>query len=253
MQRKLTKSGDRRVTERAEEAGVALWRRVADHIERAIADGTYPAGARLPGETEVADRLDVNRHTVRRALAVLAARGLVRAERGSGTYVQAKRIPYPIGAHTRFSEIVGANGRLAGGRLIASTVEAAAGEIARRLAVKPGASLIRIDALRHADRVPVCIGTSWLPADRFPDAGRIYAARRSMTATLAHFGVRDYRRRSTHLAAALADASDAMWLGLGPGDPIVAVDSVDVDVEDKPILTTRARFAAERVEFVIES
>jgi GntR family transcriptional regulator, phosphonate transport system regulatory protein len=113
--------------------------------------------------------------------------------------------------------------------------------------------LIRIDALRHADRVPVCIGTSWLPADRFPDAGRIYAARRSMTATLAHFGVRDYRRRSTQLAAALADAGDRMWLGLGPGDPIVVVDSVDVDAEDKPILTTRARFAAERVEFVIES
>ena len=253
MQRNLTRVGDRRVTDRADEAGVALWRRVADHIERAIADGTYPAGTRLPGETEVADRFDVNRHTVRRALAVLAARGLVRAERGSGTYVQAKRIPYPIGTRTRFSEIVGANGREAGGRLIASAVEAAGDALARRLAIKPGAPLIRLEALRQADRVPVCIGTSWLPADRFPDAARVYAARRSMTATLAHFGVRDYRRKSTQLGAALADAGDAMWLRLTPGRPVVVVDSVDVDVDGTPVLTTRARFAAERVEFVIES
>ena len=88
-------------------------------IERAIADGTYPAGSRLPGEIEIADRFGVNRHTVRRAIAALAERGLVRAERGSGTYVEARRIPYPIRSRTRFSEIVGTAGREAGGRLIA--------------------------------------------------------------------------------------------------------------------------------------
>ena len=78
------------------------------------------AGSRLPGEIEIAERFGVNRHTVRRALATLAERGLVRAERGSGTYVEAQRIPYPIRARTRFSEIVGASGRAAGGRMIAS-------------------------------------------------------------------------------------------------------------------------------------
>src|SRR5262249_55168066 len=155
-----------------------------------------------------------NRHTVRRALATLAERGLIRAERGSGTYVEARRIAYPIGARTRFSEIIGTTGRAASGRLIASAVEAADRDIAKRLGVEPGASLIPIDALRQADRVPLCIGTSWLPAERFPDAARVYAAARSMTRTLAHFGVRDYRRATTRVTAALADAADAMRLGL---------------------------------------
>jgi DNA-binding transcriptional MocR family regulator len=57
--------------------GVALWRRVADSIEQAIADGTYPRDTRLPGELEIAEVHRVNRHTVRRALAALAERGLV--------------------------------------------------------------------------------------------------------------------------------------------------------------------------------
>ena len=65
--------------------GVALWRQVADEIERGIADGRFAAGTKLPGETEIAETYRVNRHTVRRALAALAERGLVRAERGSGT------------------------------------------------------------------------------------------------------------------------------------------------------------------------
>ncbi len=43
---------------------------------------------------------------MRRALATLAERGLVRAERGSGTYVEAPRLAYPLRSRTRFSEIV---------------------------------------------------------------------------------------------------------------------------------------------------
>jgi GntR family phosphonate transport system transcriptional regulator len=72
-------------------SGVALWRQVADGIERGIADGRFAAGEKLPGEMEIAETYRVNRHTVRRALATLAERGLVRAERGSGTYVETGR------------------------------------------------------------------------------------------------------------------------------------------------------------------
>jgi GntR family phosphonate transport system transcriptional regulator len=253
MNHKVTRPRDTAMTATADAAGVTLWRRVADGLERAIAQGTYASGSRLPGEVEIAEQFGVNRHTVRRAIAALAERGLVRAERGSGTYVEARRIAYPIGSRTRFSEIVGSSGREAGGRLMASVIESADREIAGRLHLKTGASVIRIDALRHADRVPICIGTSWLPADRFADAPRIYAAKRSMTRTLAHFGVRDYRRASTRMVAGLADAADAMWLGLAPGRAVLVVDSVDVDLDGRPVVTSHARFAAERVEFTIES
>src|SRR5258708_18885229 len=91
--------------------GVTLWRRIADDLEQAIALGTHAAGDRLPGEVEIAARFGVNRHTVRHALAELTRRGLVRAERGSGTYVERKRLAYPIGARTRFSEFVATAGR----------------------------------------------------------------------------------------------------------------------------------------------
>jgi hypothetical protein len=57
-------------------SGVALWRLVADGIERGIADGRFAAGEKLPGETEIAETYRVNRHTGRRALATLAERGL---------------------------------------------------------------------------------------------------------------------------------------------------------------------------------
>jgi GntR family phosphonate transport system transcriptional regulator len=233
--------------------GVALWRQVADGIERGIADGTFAAGERLPGETEIAETYRVNRHTVRRALATLAERGLVRAERGSGTYVEAHRLAYPLRARTRFSEIVGAGGQEPRGQLIDASEDVATRDLARMLGLKTGAPLVRIEALRSADRTPICVSTTWLSAERFPDAGDVFAATRSMTKLLAHYGVRDYRRASTKITAAIADATDATHLDLPLGRPVLVVDATDVDTAGKPLVTKRARFAAERVEFLVEN
>lgn len=234
-------------------SGVALWRQVADAIERGIAEGRFAAGERLPSESEIAETYRVNRHTVRRALAVLAERGIVRAERGSGTYVETARLAYPLRARTRFSEIVGAGGREPRGQLIATAEEPATRELARLLELRPAARLIRIEALRFADRAPICVSTSWLSAERFPGAGDVFASVRSMTQLLAHYGIRDYRRGSTRITAAIVEATDAARLDLALGRPILVADSTDLDVDGTPLVTKRSRFAAERVEFVVES
>src|ERR1700759_286283 len=204
--------------------GVALWRQVADGIERGIADGKFASGEKLPGETEIAELYRVNRHTVRRALATLAERGLVRAERGSGTYVEAQRLAYPLRSRTRFSEIVGAGGHEPRGQLIQASHDVATRELARALALKTGAPLVRIEALRLADKTPICVSTTWLSAERFPDAGKIFAGHQSMTKLLAHYGVRDYRRADTKITAAIADATDAARLDLPLGGPGLLVD-----------------------------
>ena len=234
-------------------SGVALWRQVADGIERGIADGRFAAGEKLPGEMEIAETYRVNRHTVRRALATLAERGLVRAERGSGTYVEAAKLAYPLRSRTRFSEIVGAGGHEPRGQLIDASQDVATRELARELGLKTGASLIRIESVRLADRTPICVSTTWLSATRFPDAGRVFATTRSMTKLLTHYRIRDYRRGTTKITAAIADATDAARLDLALGRPVLVVDSTDVDTEGKPLVTKRSRFAAERIEFVVEN
>ena len=234
-------------------SGVALWRQVADGIERGIADGRFHAGEKLPGEMEIATAYRVNRHTVRRALAALAERGLVRAERGSGTYVESPRLAYPLRSRTRFSEIVGAGGREPRGQLIDASEEIAARELARELGLKAGAPLIRMEALRFADRTPICIGTHWLSAERFPGADRVYATTRSVTKLLAHYGIRDYRRASTRITAGIVEATDAARLDLALGRPILVVDSTDVDSDGRPLITKHVRFAAERVQFLVEN
>ena len=110
-----------------------------------------------------------------------------------------------------------------------------------------------MEILRSADRVPLCVATSWVVATVMPDAGKIYRTMRSMTRTFNHYGIHDYRRRSTRISAAMADATDASRLRLTSSRLILIVESQDVDNRGVPILTTSARFAADRVELLVES
>ncbi|MGE4165922.1 MAG: phosphonate metabolism transcriptional regulator PhnF [Xanthobacteraceae bacterium] len=174
--------------------GITLWRCIADDFEQLILIGRYANRERLPTEAEIAERYGVNRHTVRRAIAELSARGLVHTERGSGTYVKTDKLDYRIGQRTRFSEIIAAAGHEAEGRLQGHRLEPASDEIASRLGLMRGEQVLRLEIVRAADRVPISVGTTWLSAERFPEAAKVFRRHRSMTRTLEHFGIAGYRR-----------------------------------------------------------
>ena len=231
--------------------GIARWRRVADGIRALGAEAGE--GGLLPGETALAERFGVNRHTVRRAIAALSAEGLVRAERGRGTFFcrLPERMPYPIGARTRFSENIGRLMREPAGRLIHASLEAADAKVADALGLRPGAAVHRMETLHVADGVPLSVATNWFSAGRFPDIVAAYAETGSITAALRAGGLDDYRRRETRVRAERPSPADSAHLRC-PGDAIVLVaESVNVDPQDQPVQYARTRFAADRIELVV--
>lgn len=230
---------------------MALWRQIAEQLRGDIMAGGYDAGAKLPAEKELAARFGVNRHTLRRALASLAEDGLVRADRGLGTFVQQARVDYPITARTRFSEIIASQQRAPGGRLISSAEEKADAHIAALLACPIGAAVLRLDTLHVADGMPLSVTTSWFPVARFPRLVTAYAETGSLTKAMAAHGVSDYLRKETRLIADAASPRDADLLHLPAGAPLLVSESVNVDPHGVPILVSRARFAGDRVQIVV--
>ncbi|GGM52960.1 GntR family transcriptional regulator [Dactylosporangium sucinum] len=66
----------------------ASYRRIVDDLRRIIESGELGEGSKLPGVREIATRYGVPTGTVSRAIAELAAAGLVQAKRRGGTYVR---------------------------------------------------------------------------------------------------------------------------------------------------------------------
>ncbi len=233
--------------------GIAAWRQIADGIEAEIASGRFPEAAQLPTESMLARQFGVNRHTVRRALAALAGKGLVRATQGRGTFVEARPLAYPIGPRTRFSEIVARAGREAEGSLIASRTIVAGRDLADALRVEVGAAVLELTTRHAAAGSPISTARTWLPLPRFEGFADRYGALGSITRAFAAFGVADYARQTTRVTARPATSDEAATLELAPGRVVLIADSVNVDLEGVAIQATRAVFAADRVTFVIDS
>ncbi|SBW24695.1 hypothetical protein FDG2_4256 [Candidatus Protofrankia californiensis] len=64
------------------------WEIIARGLRLDIHDGTYPPGAALPSEADIATRYDCSRPTVRRAIAALVGEGLLTVAHGRGTFVR---------------------------------------------------------------------------------------------------------------------------------------------------------------------
>lgn len=62
---------------------------VASELAKAIHEGVYLPGQRLPSERDLADRFGVSRPTVREAMIALDMQGMIEARHGSGIYVTA--------------------------------------------------------------------------------------------------------------------------------------------------------------------
>jgi GntR family transcriptional repressor for pyruvate dehydrogenase complex len=60
---------------------------IVDQLERMILDGVLKPGDQLPPERELASQLNVSRPSLREAIVVMEAKGLLQVRRGGGTFV----------------------------------------------------------------------------------------------------------------------------------------------------------------------
>lgn len=228
----------------------ALWREIAGTLADEIARGHAAAGERLPTEAELAARFGVNRHTVRHALADLAARGLVHSRRGAGVFVTGRPVDYPLGRRVRFHQAVEAQGQVPSRdytRIETRTADPAEANI---LGLPPGSTLHVAEGISSADGQPLAAFRSlfpgWLAA--LPDALRGGA---SITAALAACGIADYTRASTRLTAKAAKPMLALRLRLPEGAPILRSEAVNIAPDGRIVEHGTTWFAGDRVTLTV--
>ncbi|OKI47324.1 GntR family transcriptional regulator [Micromonospora sp. CB01531] len=71
-------------------SGVPRHRQLADVLRARIVAGDHPPGTLLPSETRLSQEYEVGRGTVRRAVGILRAEGLVDVASGRGTRVRSR-------------------------------------------------------------------------------------------------------------------------------------------------------------------
>lgn len=229
------------------------WTIIRDEISDGIRAGRLSSGDQLPTETQLADRFEMGRHSVRRALEALAREGKISIEQGRGTFVaETPRLTYQIGKRTRLRRNLIPQGVDVTSHLISARRIAAPDHVTKALLLNTGAQVTESQRITQASDLPVAFGSAFHCAARFPD----FAERRdllgSTTETYRSFGIEDYVRQHTSLYSRPAKPDEAKTLKQHPDVPVMVVTAVDATPDGTPIATSRVIWSAGRVTFTME-
>jgi len=210
-----------------------LYRQVQDMFVARISDGRWSPGQVLPSEQTLASELGVSQGTVRKALDAMAADNLLERRQGKGTYV---REVTPERSLFQFFRIA----RPGGARLTpesgpADVTEGTACETETgRLALAPGARVIRIVRARLIEGAARIVERIVLPQARFPGLTATALPNALYALYQGGYGI-SITTAEEELAAVAADADAARRLDVAPGTPLLEIDRIAHDLNGQPV------------------
>ncbi|WP_081070588.1 GntR family transcriptional regulator [Burkholderia stagnalis] len=219
--------------------------RLARLLRTAIVDGKLKTGEGLPPERELAERFQVSRDTVRRAIDKLTRQGLIESRRGAGTFVAA-RVEQQLSLITSFSDDMQRRGLKPGSQWLRRELDRPSPDELLALGLGPDARVIRLERVRTADAVPMAIERATLPADLLRDTVDFGE---SLYRALQDADVRPVRAIQ-RLRAELASARDAELLGINAGDPVLSIERRSFSSEGCPLELTCSLYRGDRYDYV---
>ena len=217
------------------ESASPYYRQLYEILHKDIVEGQRPAGERLPSESELIDRYQVSRVTVRQAMDLLVQDGLVYRRRGRGTFVAAPKIEQGLTKIISFSEDMRQRGFQAETAVLTSHILPASAEIAEKLDVSPGEEIAFLQRLRLADGEPLSIESSYLIHRQCPGVLETDYARNPLREALdQNYNLRLVR--ATQVIRAITAAEElAQKLSVAPGSPLFFIERVSYSQHNRPV------------------
>jgi len=214
-----------------------------------IQEGALAPGALLPGEEDIARQYGVSRITARRAVADLAADGLVTRGRGRGTRVMAPGVSTPVhGGVERLIENLVDMGTKTRVSLVEFGYEPAPPHAAAMLRLEPGTSVQRSIRVRAMADGPFSHLTTYVPATIGWKFSRRDLARQPLLALLERAGVVIGSAEQT-ISSTLADTRVAPLLDTAVGSPLLRISRVVHDTAGTPVEFIVGLYRPDRYQF----
>jgi GntR family transcriptional regulator len=225
----------------------AVFRQIADQLRSAIERGKLKEGEQLPSEARLMEHYDVARMTVRNALQVLQAEGLIVSEHGRGVFVRS-RPPVRRLASDRFARRHRKEGKAAfmvesdqhGAKpdvdMIEVTEAVPPTQIAELLKTRDGEPVVVRSRRYSLNGRPVETATSYIPADIArgtpitdpnPGPGGIYRRIEESGHTLERF--------TEEVSGRMPTPEEARLLHLAPGIPVFRLVRTAYDLEGRAV------------------
>lgn len=205
---------------------VPLYYQISSRLERAIREGTIPAGARLENEISIGEKLGLSRPTVRRAIQELVDKGLLVRRRGIGTQVVQARVNRPVEL-TSLHEDLSQGGMMPTTQVLSLERIPADAHTAQLLNISAGTEITHIRRLRSANETPMAILENFLPPE-FADITAEHLETGGLYQILRARGITIQIANQT-IGARRTNADEHELLDIAKGSPLLTMDRVAYD------------------------
>jgi GntR family transcriptional regulator len=229
-----------------------LYQRLKDAFAGRIAQGEWRPGAAIPPEGELAAEYGVALGTVRKAIEGLVQEGLIDRRQGRGTFV--RKADFTNALFRFFRHTHDGQPMRPSSRLLARRTGKAGARAGRGLGLAADARVLWLTRLRLVAGEPLVVDDIALPLPAFAALADVPAA---------DFGGLLYplyeraagqvvARAREHIGFDRADAATAKRLGIGEGEPVVAIERIAFGYDGAALEWRLSHGAAERFSYDIE-
>lgn len=224
-----------------------IYMRLALALAEAIDAGQLAHGRSLPSERLLAERLDISRVSVRRAIAELEREGRVSRRHGARTVVQT-RVRKSLPNLTGFSADIRARGMepsfswLFRGTVVGTMQETMA------LGLPAQSEIVRLVRVRRADGIPIALERAVIPTSILPDAMLVT---RSLYETLASLNASPHHGFQ-RIRAEVMSAAEAELLQALPATPMLVADRRCFLEDGRAVEYTETRYNGKVYDFIAD-
>lgn len=228
--------------------------RIEQWLMRLISDRELLVGDRLPSEGRLATTLGVSRMTLRQALASLEAKGVLTRKQGrsGGTFIAEPKIACDLTGLAGFTEQMRRAHVRAGARLISATTVSAPRAVADALDLNREAQVHEIIRVRSANREPLALERSYLPATEFPNL-----LEHRLSGSLYKLMDQTYDRAPHTSAEAIepviATEQEAQRLRIDVGSPLMLIERTAYTAAGLPVEHAVDLFRSDRTRITLRT
>ncbi len=235
------------------ESHIPYYIQLMELLKEQIAHKKWQPGEQIPGEQDLGDTYNISRTVVRQALRELELEGIITRRKGKGTFVAEPKISEGL-VHklTGFYQDMVERGLKPVTRVLHQTVAPASEKVAGFLSVTPGTDVIDIQRLRYINDEPIQLVTTYIPYHIFPPLATVDLTQRSLYEFLESEGGIFLARGVRTIEAVLANETEAAWLGIERGAPLLMLDSISYGETNIPIEYYHALHRGDRSRFEVE-
>lgn len=229
-----------------------LYQQLAQAIRRCIETGEFRRGDAIPAESELMRDHRVSRVTVRKALDLLVADGLLVRRQGKGTFVRSPLVEERLASLQGFAELMVSVHPRQVMEVLAFEFRQAPDPVRAALALSPGSPVLRIVRRHILAGIPIACATIFLPAS----IGRLFSAD-EVSATPIYSLIQEksgasIKRATQTIRATGADADAARCLQVTEGAPLLSIRRITYSMEEKPLEYIELRYRGDRHELTID-